>query len=57
MNYLKELPISTIKIDSLFIRDISGNSRDLAILRAILSFCCELNLKTVVEGVETEEQK
>lgn len=56
LTYLKDLPFDKIKIDRAFIREIAGNDRDRAILRAILTLCRDLGLPTVVEGIETEEQ-
>ncbi len=56
LSYLKHLPVDTLKIDRTFAADILNDSRDVAILKAIMSLCNDLNLKTVVEGVETQEQ-
>ena len=56
LNYIKRLPIDTLKIDKAFAKDILNDARDVAILKAILSLCDDLKLKTVVEGVETQEQ-
>ena len=57
LNYLKQLPIDTLKIDRDFIHDISGDSRAQAILKVILGMSHELGLDIVAEGVETEEQR
>ena len=51
------LPIDTLKLDISFIRDLAQNNKSYAILKAILLMSDELNLKTVAEGVETEQQK
>ncbi|MBE9559347.1 MAG: EAL domain-containing protein [Proteobacteria bacterium] len=56
LSYLKHLPVDTLKIDRSFAADILNDSRDVAILKAIMSLCNDLELKTVVEGVETQEQ-
>lgn len=56
LSYLKRLPIDTIKIDRSFTRDIYVDSRDVAILRAILLLSNDLHLNHVIEGIETEEQ-
>ena len=56
LSYLKHLPVDTLKIDRSFATDILNDSRDVAILKAILSLCNDLKLRTVVEGVETQEQ-
>jgi diguanylate cyclase (GGDEF)-like protein len=54
---LKKLPISKLKIDQSFIKDIPDNSNDMIIASTIISMGLSLNLKVVAEGVETEEQK
>lgn len=53
---LRQLPIDVIKIDRAFIRDLTINRDDFAIVRAILSMADDLDLKVVAEGVETREQ-
>jgi diguanylate cyclase (GGDEF)-like protein/PAS domain S-box-containing protein len=62
LKYLKDLPISELKIDRSFIVEIpeDGQSDDLsktAIPRAIIQLASEFNLTVVAEGVETENQK
>lgn len=62
LKYLKDLPISELKIDRSFIIEIpeEGQLDDLsrtAIPRAIIQLASELNLTVVAEGVETENQK
>lgn len=56
LSYLKHLPVDTLKIDKSFATDILNDSRDVAILKAILSLCNDLKFTTIVEGVETQEQ-
>jgi EAL domain-containing protein (putative c-di-GMP-specific phosphodiesterase class I) len=56
LSYLKRFPIGTVKIDQSFIRDITTNSDDAAIAKAIIGMAHSLNLKVVAEGVESEEQ-
>ncbi len=55
--YLKSLPITTLKIDQSFVRDMLDNSESSAIVQTIISLAQTLGLKLVAEGVETEEQK
>lgn len=56
MNYLKNLPIDTLKIDRSFIRECHSNKEDAAICTAILALAKSLNLTVIAEGVECEEQ-
>ncbi|HSW13151.1 MAG TPA: EAL domain-containing protein [Solimonas sp.] len=56
LSCLKLLPLDTLKIDQHFIRDISHDERDAAIVHAIVSLAGSMGLSTVVEGVETQEQ-
>lgn len=54
--YLKNLPVSTVKIDRGFIRGLANDEHDLAITRAICDLARQLGMQTVAEGIETEEQ-
>jgi diguanylate cyclase (GGDEF)-like protein len=55
LGYLKTLPVTSLKIDSSLVRDIAGDSRSQAMLSAIVQLARAIGLKTVAEGVETEE--
>jgi diguanylate cyclase (GGDEF)-like protein/PAS domain S-box-containing protein len=56
LNYLKRLPIDTLKIDRSFIHDMQNNEEDSSIIRAIIAMARGLNLNIISEGVETEAQ-
>lgn len=56
LNYLKRFPIDTVKIDQDFVRDLSSDASDAAIITAVISMAKALNLRVVAEGVETQEQ-
>lgn len=53
--YLKKFPINTLKIDKSFVMDIVDDEEDRVIAQTIISMAHSLGLKTVAEGVETQE--
>ena len=55
MSYLKQLPISSIKIDQSFVKDIEKDPSDAVIVKSIIRLSNALNTKSVAEGVETYE--
>lgn len=56
LSYLKKIPITTLKIDKSFIDDVPMSMKDAAIIKSMIQLGQSLNMKIVVEGVETKEQ-
>lgn len=56
LNYLKEFPLDTLKIDQSFVRELHNNPNDQTIVKTIISMARNLNLNVVAEGIETREQ-
>ena len=56
-SYLKQLPVTTLKIDKAFIDDISTDKRDLNIVKTIITLAQNLSFDTVAEGIETRQQE
>ncbi|MCG8670821.1 MAG: EAL domain-containing protein [Pseudomonadales bacterium] len=54
--YLLRFPIDTLKIDRAFIRNLTKNKQAVLVLKTITELAKSLELETVAEGVETEDQ-
>ncbi|MGY6631258.1 MAG: putative bifunctional diguanylate cyclase/phosphodiesterase [Wenzhouxiangella sp.] len=54
--YLKNFPVSIVKIDRSFVSDLARDAEDQAITRAICSLSADLGMETIAEGVESAEQ-
>lgn len=57
ISYLRRLPIDTVKVDQSLIRDIANDSQQSAFVAAILRLIESVGLRTIVEGIETIEQR
>lgn len=53
--YLRELPVSSLKLDISYVRDLSKQKANRVFVRGMADICRGLGVKTVAEGVESEE--
>lgn len=56
LSYLHRLPVTTLKIDKVFVADVTHNAANKAITRAIVWLAKSFNLEVIAEGIETVEQ-
>jgi diguanylate cyclase (GGDEF)-like protein len=55
--YLREMPLSTIKIDRSFVEKLPDAEKDVAIVRSIIALGKNLGLRVIGEGIETQPQQ
>ena len=56
LSYLKQLPVTTLKIDRSFVRDMARDSRDMMLVGSIIGIAHSLGLTVVAEGIEEMDQ-
>jgi diguanylate cyclase (GGDEF)-like protein/PAS domain S-box-containing protein len=56
LSFVRQLPVTTIKIDRSFTRHVATNPQDLAIATSVVDLARAVGLRTIAEGVETLEQ-
>ncbi len=56
LGYLKNFKVNTLKIDQSFIKDVTTDDDNAAIVTALIAMCRQLKIKSLAEGVETQEQ-
>ncbi|MCP3871136.1 MAG: EAL domain-containing protein [Gammaproteobacteria bacterium] len=56
LSYLKKIPITTLKIDRAFVKDLENDLSDTALTTAIIALAKALGLQTIAEGIETDYQ-
>lgn len=54
--YLRELPVDTLKIDRSYISGLTNNSKDAALVSAMIALAQKLDLNVIAEGVETPQE-
>jgi len=57
LSYLRELPVTTLKVDRSFVRWLGQDERDARVVTVVLSLAAEFGLTTVAEGIETGSQR
>jgi diguanylate cyclase (GGDEF)-like protein len=57
LGYLQRFPFDKVKIDRTFVRNLGKSRESDAIVRSVIDLCDALDMITIAEGVETEEQR
>jgi EAL domain-containing protein (putative c-di-GMP-specific phosphodiesterase class I) len=56
LSYLTRFPVSTLKIDRVFVKDMVENKSDATLTHTVITMAHKLGLKVVAEGIEDEAQ-
>jgi EAL domain-containing protein (putative c-di-GMP-specific phosphodiesterase class I) len=56
LSHLKHLVVDSLKIDRTFIRDVTSDTTDAALVGAVITMAQSMDLRVVAEGVETQAQ-
>ena len=56
LSLLKRFPLTCLKIDRSFVRNLAGSEEDAAVVKAILYLAQSFDLSVIAEGIETEQQ-
>ncbi len=56
LSYLHHFPLDTLKVDRSFVNAMSGGSRNIEIVRAIITLSQQLAMNVIAEGIETIEE-
>lgn len=56
LSYLRNFPVTSVKLDKSFLVDVPGNAQGCAIIKSIVDLSNALGLQVIAEGVETPEQ-
>ena len=56
LSLLRDLPVHQLKIDQTFVKDMASNTKNVALVRAMIAMAHALDLTVIAEGVESEEQ-
>ena len=57
LSYIKKLPVDILKIDQSFVREVTRDQDSVSIITAITTMARGIGLKTIAEGVESEQQR